>query len=146
MAILNKLKTIKAASDVVSETMGAVAKKSADEAGDSSTKPSAMTLGMVGNLLKSVDFTAMITRLEVLQRKNGLDLGILLTFLGQLKSVKSADQILPLMKEAPLKEILQMAEKFSGVVPGLPIVVKILKWGIRLLSVVPKSRLTPKKK
>lgn len=82
MAILNKLKTIKAASYVVSETMGAVAKKSADEAGDSSTKPSAMTLCMVGNLLKSVDLTAMITRLEVLQRKNGLDLGILLTFLG----------------------------------------------------------------
>lgn len=83
MAILNKLKTIKAAFDVVSETMGAVVKKSADEADNSSTKSSAMTLGMVGDLLKSVDFTAMIKGVEVLQKKNGLDLGILPVIVGR---------------------------------------------------------------
>lgn len=142
MALIKNLKLVKNTASALTETIKAGRQDSANSQEDDAVG----LFGKIGDSLNLLNFDTMIKAVDAIQQKNGWNAELLISFLNQLKSVNSADQLLSLAKDVPLKEVLKSAEQFSSYVPGMPIVVKILKWSGRLLSVAPISRLTQMKK
>lgn len=139
MALMKKLTAIKEASDALSATVESVRQKK-DDADEKS-----LSIGMVGNLLKALDYDAMMKGIDVAQKKMGLHADPLMALLSQLKGVSSMEQLQGVLKGVKLDEVLTMAEQLAKVVPGMPVVVKVLKWAGRASRLAAKTKLVGRK-
>lgn len=122
MALIKKLTAIKEATDTLSATVESVRQKK----DDADEKP--LSIGVVGNMLKALDYDAMIMGIDVAQKKMGLPADPLIALLSQLKGVTSMGAAAGRAERSQTDEVLTMAEQLAKVVPGMPVVVKVLKW------------------
>lgn len=136
---MKKLTAIKATSDALSATVESVRQKK----DDADEKP--LSIGVVGNMLKALDYDAMIMGIDVAQKKMGLHADPLIALLSQLKGVTSMEQLQGVLKGVKLDEVLTMAELLAKVVPGMPVVVKVLKWTGRATRPAAKANLVGSK-
>lgn len=136
---MKKLTAIKAASDAFSVTVESVRQKK-DDADEKS-----LSIGVVGNMLKALDYDALIKGIDVAQKKMGLHADPLIALLSQLKGVSSMEQLQGVLKGVKLDEVLTMAEQLAKVVPGMPVVVKVLKWTGRATRLAAKTKLVGRK-
>lgn len=136
---MKKLTAIKEASDALSATVESVRQKK-DDADEKS-----LSIGVVGNMLKALDYDAMMKGIDVAQKKMGLHADPLMALLSQLKGVSSMEQLQGVLKGVKLDEVLTMAEQLAKVVPGMPVVVKVLKWAGRATRLAAKTKLVGRK-
>ncbi|MCQ2298792.1 MAG: hypothetical protein MJZ81_01520 [Bacteroidales bacterium] len=114
MALIKKLTAIKEATDTLSATVESVRQKK----DDADEKP--LSIGVVGNMLKALDYDAMIMGIDVAQKKMGLHADPLIALLSQLKGVTSMEQLQGVLKGVKLTRCSRWRSNWPRWCPACP--------------------------